>query len=71
MFHISEIDGKEIHDAILKCQQNEDPIVKVIDAKGLFITPLPPKINLSNTKREFSLKTLFIKLKSLLKWRNK
>lgn len=71
MFHVPEVDGKEICDSILTCQQNEDPIVKVIDTKGLFITPLPPRINLPNTKRKFNLKTLFIKLKSLFKRRNK
>ena len=67
MFHIPEIDGKEICDSILTCQQNEDPIVKVIDTKGLFITPLPPRTDSS----QFNLKTLFTMLKLLFKRRDK
>lgn len=71
MFHVSEVDGKKIHDSILNCQENENPEVRVIEAKGLFITPLPPMINLPSVKRKFSFKMLLIKLKSLFKRRNK
>ena len=46
MFKINDIPGEEIIKAILACQENEDPIVRVIDAKGLFIEPLPERIPL-------------------------
>ncbi len=47
MFKVNDIPGKEIVEAILHCQENEDPYVRVIDSKGLFIEPLPPRINLN------------------------
>ena len=46
MFKINDIPGKEILKAILTCQENENPYVTVIEAKGLSITPLPLKIPL-------------------------
>ncbi len=46
MFKINDISGEEIIEAILACQENEDPIVRVIDTKGLFIEPLPKRIPL-------------------------
>ena len=46
MFKINDIPGKEILKAILACQENENPYVTVIEATGLSITPLPPKIPL-------------------------
>ncbi len=46
MFKINDVSGEEIINSILACQENEDPIVRVIDTKGLFITPLPRRIPL-------------------------
>ena len=46
MFKFNIPPYKKIHDAILSCQENEKPYVKVIEAEGLFINPRPPRINL-------------------------
>lgn len=50
MFKINDIPGEEIIKAILACQENENPYVGVIDTNGLFIDPLPPRINLDKDK---------------------
>ena len=41
MFYVPECSPEEILKSILACQANENPEVRVIEAKGLFIQPLP------------------------------
>lgn len=45
MFEVKDVSGQEILQSILACQENEHPDEQLITAEGLFVTPLPPRID--------------------------
>ena len=60
MFYVRDVSGKEIIEAIDACAYEHEP--GLIRAEGLFITPLPPVINLKQSKEKISIKSIIKQL---------